>query len=152
MYKRQGQQREVNEPAELQVLSAKEIQVTPTGEVLDLTGARSVYDVNQDRMRELREKRRALWTQRKPEEMLAEVRRITAIRRKEQLGAPAPRQVGRIEREGYRIDQLILEPEPGIVLPALAFIPHRKPQGIVLWLDEKGMSNEQSLAAIERCV
>ena len=35
-----GEDREIHEPAELEILSAEEIQVTPTGEVLDLEGAR----------------------------------------------------------------------------------------------------------------
>ncbi|MDY0167713.1 MAG: acetylxylan esterase [Thermoguttaceae bacterium] len=145
-----GQEREVREPEGLQVLSEDEIRVTPTGQVLDLDGARSVYDVNNDLMERLRRQRQTAWHERGAEEMLGEVRRVTGIRKLEELRAPDPKHLATIAREGYRIDKLAIEPEPGIVLPALAFIPDNEPKDVVLWLDEQGKSSETSLAEIEK--
>ncbi len=147
-----GEERAVREPDDLQVLTDAEIQVTPTGQVLDLDGARSVYDVNNDLMGRLRRQRQAAWQERGPQEMLGEVRRVTGIRKPADLPAPERRQVGSIARDGYRIDKLVLEPEPGIALPALAFLPDGGAEDVVLWLDERGKSSDRSLAEIERRV
>ncbi len=147
-----GEERTVREPDELQVLTDAEIQVTPTGQVLDLEGARSVYDINNDRVERLRGQRQAAWKERGAGAMLNEVRRVTGIRPAADLPKPEPRQVGSIAREGYRIDKLVVEPEPGIVLPALAFVPNAEVKGVVLWLDERGKGSETALAEIEKRV
>ena len=146
-----GERREVREPDDLQVLSGEEIQVTPTGQVLDLEGSRSVYAINQDRMERLRQKRQAAWDE-QGDAMLERVRDVTGIRKLSDLDSPEPERVGRIERDGYRIDKLVLAPEPGIVLPALAFMPAGEANGIVLWVDQDGKASEASLAAIEERV
>lgn len=62
------------------------------------------------------------------------------------LGVPAERGVpawdkhGEIERPGYRIEKIEMQPEPNITVPALAFVPDggepHKPA--VLWLDPAG--------------
>ena len=146
-----GRQCEVHEPEGLKVLTEAELQVTPTGEVLDLEGARSVHAVNADRMERLRRQRQTAWRER-GDAMLHEVRRITGIRKLDELPAVEPKRAGEIAREGYRIDKLVIEPEPGIVLPALAFIPDGAVKEVVLWLDELGKSNVASLAEIEKRV
>ncbi len=146
-----GQEREVREPENLQVLTEAEIQVTPTGQVLDLDGARSVYAVNNERMERLRRQRQAAWSER-GDAMLDEVRRVTGIRKLDKLPTLEPKHAGRIARDGYRIDKLVIEPEPGIILPALAFVPDGAAKEVVLWLDELGKSSEASLAEIEKRV
>ena len=147
-----GEDRTVREPDDLRVLTDAEIQVTPTGQVLDLDGARSVYAINNDLMDRLRREREAAWRDRGADAMLSEMRRVTGIRRPADLPAPEPRHVGSIARDGYRIDKLILEPEPGIALPALAFLPDGGAGAVVLWLDERGKSHAEALAQIERRV
>jgi hypothetical protein len=55
-------------------------------------------------------------------------------------GVPAWDKRGEIEREGYRIEKIEMQPEPQISVPALAFVPQggepRKPA--VLWVDPAG--------------
>ena len=55
-------------------------------------------------------------------------------------GVPAWDKRGEIEREGYRIEKIEMQPEPAISVPALAFVPRngepRKPA--VLWVDPEG--------------
>ena len=146
-----GEEREVREPEDLEVLSDAEIQVTPTGQVLDLEGARSVYALNRDRMERLRRQREAEWQENGPG-MWDQVRRITGIRPVDQLQAPPPRRVAELEGEGYRIDQLVIEPEPGIVLPAVALVPDGDADRVVLWIEEQGKSHDAAVAAIREQV
>jgi len=42
-------------------------------------------------------------------------------------GAPRASQRGAIARDGYRIEKIELESEPGIIVPALAFVPSKGP-------------------------
>lgn len=146
-----GEQREVREPEELEVLTEAEIQVTPTGQVMDIEGARTVYAINRDRMQRLRQQRQAAWRER-GEAMWDEVRRKTGIRRLDELTVPEPRRVGQIQRDGYRVDQWVIEPEPGIVLPALAFLPDAGADRVVLWLDERGKSDDATISGIRQRV
>ncbi len=146
-----GQEREIHEPDNLEVLTEAEIQVTPTGQVLDIEGARSVYAINRDRMERLRQQREAAWEEER-DAMWDEVRRITGIRRMNELSVTAPRRVGQIQHDGYRVDQLVIEPEPGIVLPSLAFIPDGGADQVVLWLDEKGKSDDAVISGIRQRV
>ena len=146
------QNRAVREPRGLRVLSDREIRVTPTGEVLDLAGARSTYDLNAELMTRLRKERQAAWAARGRGAMLGEVRRVTGIRPLAELPAAEPRHVGSEQRPGYRIDRLVIEPEPGIVLPAVAFVPPGDVTAVTLWLDDRGKAHPEAVAAIERRV
>ena len=111
------------------VLADKELQCTPEGQVMRLPGARSVYDLNLDLERQLAEARKKFWKENGRQKALDEVRRITGIRPPYTAGQLKWEKVGSIERQGYRIDKLVLRPEPGIWLPALAFVPE-KPGGV----------------------
>jgi cephalosporin-C deacetylase-like acetyl esterase len=55
-------------------------------------------------------------------------------------GIPACEKRGEIAREGYKIEKIEMRPEPGITVPALAFVPSggkaRKPA--VLWVNAAG--------------
>jgi dienelactone hydrolase len=146
-----SQTRAVREPDDLQVLSDAEIQVTPSGQVLDLPGARSVYDLNHDLLERLRQRRQTAWSG-SVNARLDEVRRVTGIRTLADLPAPKPRRVGQITRDRHRIDQLVIEPEPGIVLPTLLFVPDAGATEIVVWCDERGKSSEVVIAEIEQRV
>jgi hypothetical protein len=59
-------------------------------------------------------------------------------------GIPAWDTRGTVDRQGYRIEKIEMQPEPGITVPGLAFVPAggpaRKPA--VLWLDAAGKAAE----------
>jgi len=96
--------------------------------VMLLPGARSVYDLNVELEAKFAPKRKEFWQQAGKAKALDEVRRITGIRRLGDLPEPKCEKVATLEREGHRIDKLVLRPEPGIHLPALALVP-KEPSG-----------------------
>lgn len=135
----------ITEP-KLELLSDKEIQCTPQGQVMLLEAARSTYDLNRDFERELAEQRRNLWKNRDQKELLHKVREMAGIRKLAELPDPTVQQIGVIQRDGYRIEKMILEPEEGIYLPALLFVPELKsPESSVLYLHENGKAADASL-------
>jgi cephalosporin-C deacetylase-like acetyl esterase len=58
--------------------------------------------------------------------------------------APKTRSYGEIARSGYRIKKLTYESEPGILIPALLFVPDRHPirKAAVVYVDGRGKSAE----------
>jgi dienelactone hydrolase len=120
------------------VLKDEELQCTPQGQVMRLPGARSVYDLNLDLEKQLAEARKRLWKASGREAGLEEVRRITGIRPPYTAGGLKWDKTGSIERPGYRIDKLVLRPEPGIWLAALAFVPQKPGAEATLYVHEGG--------------
>lgn len=102
---------------------------TPRGEVMLLPGARSTYDLNVAVDDRLAAARRAIWRQPDKGRQLAEVRRITRIGRLADLPRPQWEKTATLQRKGFHIEKLILRPEEGIWLAALAFVPDR-PTGL----------------------
>ncbi|NQT40805.1 MAG: hypothetical protein HQ581_25140, partial [Planctomycetes bacterium] len=142
----------IEEPT-LEVLTDEQIRCTPRGQVMLIEGARNVYDLNREYAAELAAGREKFWRQSDSATALAEVRRLTGIRPLSDLPEMKHEVAGRIEREGYRIEKLILRPEPGIVLPALAFVPEKPTGQAELYLHEGGKHvDAQPGGAIEALV
>lgn len=136
------------------MLTEKECQCTPGGQVMLLPGARSAYDLNEDYENELARRRKSSWATGDRAAMLAEVRRLAGIRPLADLPRPRVEKCGGVDRSGFRIERLAIMPEEGIVLPALVFLPKDpKPGGIVLYLHDQGKAADaQSDGPIERLV
>ena len=113
----------VTEP-DFPILSDKEAQVSPKGQAVLIDGARTTYDIDADLETKLAQRRKALWQGDKAE-ALAAVRKISGIRRPADLPELKCKKTGTIRRDGYRIDKLALTVEPGLWLPALAFVPDK---------------------------
>ncbi len=142
----------VTEP-DFPVAGDEELWCTPRGEVMLLPGARSVYDLNVELETKLRRDRKKFWQQTDKAAALEKVREITGIRRLAELPEPKCEKVGTIDREGYRIDKLILRPEPGIRLPALAFVPRQSGGVATLYLHADGKQADAAPGgAIEKLV
>lgn len=120
--------------------TAKQLQCTPAGQVLLMKGERSVFQINAKIAARLKTQRADSWKKRSAEEKRQLVRETIAPRsltlRVEQHGSrrldsesQATETIGRVERDGYTIHKLVLTPESGLRLPALAFVPE-KPNGI----------------------
>jgi cephalosporin-C deacetylase-like acetyl esterase len=113
----------VTEP-ESEIASDAQVRCTPDGQVMLLPEARSTYDLNRDLETQLAECRKQFWQKTPKAEALEAVRQVTGIRKLADLPEPKCTTVGTVEKEGYRLEKLILDPEPGIRLPALAFVPN----------------------------
>ncbi len=102
--------------------TAAQLQCSPRGQVLLMPGERSVFQINADTAAGLRAKREPVWKGMSDSDKQRVVRAT--------IGAqfdggvrPEVRSVGSVERDGYTIQKLVLKTEPGIEIPALAFVP-----------------------------
>lgn len=135
----------ITEP-QFSVATDDQLRCTPGGQVMLLQGARSTYDLNVELEEDLAKRRRDFWRKTDRPAALEQVRRIAGIRKLDDLPEPKCRRVGTVEKEAYRVDKLILEPEAGIWLPALAFVPARRSGEACLYLHAKG---KQAAAAAD---
>ena len=138
--------RKIDEPItepDIKLLSEKEIQCTPNGQVMLLEGARSVYDLNRDFEKDLARRRRKLWATTERSELLNQVRKLAGIRKLSELPKPEVQELDVVERDGYRVKKMVLKPEDGIYLPALMFVGNQtSSQGAVLYVHENGKSTD----------
>ena len=114
------------------------VRCSPEGQVQLIPGARTVFQFNRERERELAVVRRAWWRRTPGDEALAEVRRLTGIRRLDELPLLTAEDAGTLPRPGYTIHKQVLHPEPGIRLPALRFVPDAGGRDVVLYLHGEG--------------
>ena len=138
-----GQDVEVHEPQEIQLLTELETWVTKTGWVKDEPGAKTGYDLNRAYARRLAERRRA--NPLKPEDV-PRIRELVGIQPFEEI--PAAKIVSRSEllplEPGVQFEKIVFESEPGILLPALRFIPasdsgaEKPPRPTVLFISSQG--------------
>jgi len=145
----------ISEPPDDQnpVLTEPEVQVLPQGSVWRLPGARSVYDYNLEYEKQLAAQRAKYWKETPPATALEEVRRLTGIRKLADLPQPRVTEAGAIERAGYRIRKLILQPEETIYLPANAYIPDKSDGQAYLYLHQDGKwADAQASGPIEELV
>ena len=137
------------------VLSDKEAQVTPKGQVVLIDGTRTTYDLDADLDTKLTQRRKALWQGDKAKALEA-VRKITGIRRAADLPKLKCKKTGTVQRDGYQIDKLALTVEPGLWLPALAFVPKKtdaQDQRAYLFLNSAGKQADAAVGGpIEKLV
>ncbi len=128
----------ITEP-EIEPLTDEEAQCTPDGQVMKLPGARSAYDLDDDYQRELARRREKLWAREDQASRLQRVRQLAGIRPLDELPLPQVEKGATLQRSGYRVEKLVLQPEEGIWLPALLFVPEKAPSGrVVLYVHEQG--------------
>ena len=111
---------------------------TPQGQVMLLNGARSTFELDMALEERLAEERRRFWKNASAAEARTRVRDASGIRVLGDLPPLRVQNAGAVECAGYRIEKQILEPEPGIWLPALLFRPHEITGEPVLYLHGKG--------------
>lgn len=123
---------------EFPIAEERDVWCTPEGEVMLLPGARSVYDLNVELEDKLAKRRETFWSENDKAKALDEVRRITGIREMADLPEPTWEKTGTIQRDGYRLDKLIIRPKDGIALPALAFVPAERKGDAYLYVHAAG--------------
>ncbi len=125
----------------IELLTEDEARCTPDGQVMQLPGAASAYDLNEDYERELAGRRAELWASEDRAALLERVRGIAGVRQLDCLPLPQVEKGGTLDRPGYRAEELELRPEEGLVLPALLLLPE-KAEGasgrVVVYVHERG--------------
>jgi dienelactone hydrolase len=153
--------------------TAQQLQCTPRGQVLLTPGERSVFEINAEIAAELKSARVTAWQKLSANEKRRLVRetisRPVAPRQESRTatdsttradrsentkvsGALGNRvaeragyvELGRIERDGYTIHKLALTVEPGLNLPALAFLPAKPTGAATLYLHGSSMKADAS--------
>jgi hypothetical protein len=111
---------------------------TEGGQVLQLPGEKSVFDLNAAYAGELAERRRDSWSSRSREASADAVRRVAGIRPLKDLQPPKFEDRGRVERQGYHIDKLVLRTDGGVPLAGLTFHPKSPEDDAYLYLHDDG--------------
>ncbi len=114
------------------------LHCTPHGQVMLVDGARSVFHLNAELERQLARQRQQFWQTTAREEALVRVREIAGVRPPSVLASPTHERLGGQKREGYDVEELLLHPEPRIVLPALAFVPQTRSGQAYLYAHGEG--------------
>ncbi len=122
---------EDNEPEQPVAAETEEaLRATESGQVATSLGGETVFSLNRKRVEQFRSAR---------DRAARRAREITGFQRPE--GPLRVRPYGRIARAGYRIEKLIYETEPEILVPALLWVPDgegRRPA--ILYVHGRGKS------------
>ncbi len=130
---------------EFDVLSTADARCTKQGQVQLLPDALSVMDLNLARAEQFADARRKTWQPKNRQQATAKVRELAGIRPLEKIPQPLLRVLGTVARENQvapsgKVEKLLLQPEPGILLPALLFRPEKPNGRRLLYLHGDGKS------------
>lgn len=134
---------EDNEPETVaQTATAEELYCTKTGQVSTALKGEDVFSLNRKRAEVFRVQRPAF-----SPEIVRKLLHLEVVR-----GKVPVKPYGTIERAGYRIEKLMYESEPGILIPALLFVPNGGQQKRPAALVADGKGKAASLDGIEALV
>ena len=125
------------------VLPNDELLVSPEGQVMLMPDERSVFDINADIAQRLAAGRSQRWKNRAPDEWRRAIREVVGTRPPAELAGSGGKKVGTIQRNGYRVDKIILDAtENAIALPGLLFVPETHTGAAVLYLHGESMKTD----------
>jgi acyl-CoA synthetase (AMP-forming)/AMP-acid ligase II len=124
--------------AELTTRPPEDLQCTPSGQVLTLPNEKSVFDLNAERASQLATQRSKRWETESPAAMTERVRQRLGIRPLDELPSPKFEDKGRVQREDYHIDRLVLRTDSGVPIPGLTFHPVSPQDDAYLYLHDSG--------------
>ena len=124
---------------EIQMSTPEELRCTTTGQVVTSPGGETVFSLTQKRLAEIKTRRPA---------QEADMLRLAkeASRYEQRTERLAVDNYGTIARDGYTVEKLIYASEPGIVIPALLYVPNgqgTKRPGLLM-IDGNGKANSAS--------
>ncbi|MGE0607825.1 MAG: alpha/beta hydrolase family protein [Pirellulales bacterium] len=115
-----------------------ELLCTESGQVLLLPDERSAFDLNVAREQQLAAARAAFWKKSTPDEARRAVRSVVQVRPLADMPVATREKAGKVQRDGYHIDKLLLQTDSGVPLPALTFHPPEPRDDAYLYLHEGG--------------
>lgn len=129
---------EVDEPVSAVVLPVRrpeQLHCCSTAQVLmEFADERSVFDLNAEYAAELGQRR----NQRSAEEMRAAIRAVLRLRDDAKLEEPDFEDRGRVTRDGYHVDRLVLRNGSGTPIPGLTYHPESPDDDAYLYLHDRG--------------
>ncbi|MGY8769539.1 MAG: alpha/beta hydrolase family protein [Pirellulales bacterium] len=139
--------------AELAHRDPSELLCIESGQVLHLPGERSVFDLNGELEDKLAGQRKQMWKQTPQVEMLEKIRALAGVRPLKDLKPPTMQEIGRVQREDYHIDQLVLHTDSKVPLPGLTFHPQSPKDDAYLYLHDDGkLGDSEPGGPIEKLV
>ena len=120
------------------LLTDRELDCTPQGQVHGLSGARSIFDLNREEATRLAGQRSAAWKGASEEERRRKVRATAGIRSINELRAARVERHTTVQRGSHVIQKTIIHPEDGIALPALHYVPSTPNGRSCLYLHGRG--------------
>lgn len=124
--------------AKLTTLPPADLLCLESGQVLSLPGEKTVFDLNIAFEAELAKTRVELWKSTPRDEMADKIRASLGVRANSELKPPKFQDLGRIKRERYHIDKLVLRTDSGVPLPGLTFHPPSPEDAAYLYLHDDG--------------
>ena len=115
----------------------EELQCTPAGQVLQLAGEISVYELNARRQRSY-EKQRAQFAKLDPSEQRRQMRQLLNMSAEETLPKLAVTEVGSVRREGQRCDKVIYQAPDQLPIPAVVCYPRQNQRRVCLYVSGQG--------------
>jgi len=132
----------IDEPVpavELPTLPPSELLCTSTGEVLTaFPNERSVFDLNAALEAQLQQARQQAQQASTPEELRSQIRELLGVPASSERPSPSFEDLGRIERDDYHIDRLVLRRDAQVPLPGLTFHPPAPQDAAYLYLHDHG--------------
>lgn len=123
---------------EVQPEPDSELNVTESGQVSTSLGGETVFSLNLKRVEKNKAEREAATRNRA--EIEREVRQLTAFEQRSRELVVKP--FGKVQAKGYTLEKMIYESAPGIIVPALLFVPDHgeSPRASVVYVNDKGKS------------
>lgn len=122
---------------EFELRSEAELLCTQEGQVLRMAGERSVFSLNAEREKVLASEREENWKKLSRDDSISLVRKVTGMS-SPPTAPPKSNPAGKVQREGYHIDKLVIHPENGVPIPALTFHPADPDESVYLYVHDGG--------------
>ena len=130
---------------EIAVHPLEALQCTPEGQVLKMADELSVFALNALWQERLAEERKAFWSEHGVDDVRKQIRKLAGIRELSELTNVKVIRNGELQRDGYRIEKIVIEREGDLPLPALLFVPAKPSQKNYLYLH--GLGKQTAAAA-----
>jgi dienelactone hydrolase len=141
-----GNDQPITEPT-IELLQGGDLLCTPDGQVMNLEGARSTYDLNRDYEKELAAQRKALWDKTPRADMLNRVRQLAGIRPFAELPEPKVQEHETIRHGGLTVQRSTISQEDGIdLLATYVTLYQGASSGAVLYVRENGAPSDSNTA------
>jgi cephalosporin-C deacetylase-like acetyl esterase len=126
---------------------------TEKGQVLLLPGERSVFELNAEIEKGLAPQREKQWQSANREQQFEMVRKVAGIRPLAELSVPTSNKAGKVQRDGYHIDKLVIHHGTGVPMPALTFHPVEPEESAYLYVHDGGKEADSAVGGpIEKLV